>query len=83
MDDPLRQAIKLKPELVKAQIHLARALKGRGDFQQAIDVLEIAEESSTGYEDVLKKYKEDVIAQMKHSLLARVGSKGSADRDKP
>ncbi len=69
----LRQAIKLKPDLVKAQIHLARALKGKGDFQQAIEVLEVAGETSKGYEEVLRRYREDVVQQMKHTMLGKVG----------
>ncbi len=69
-----RQAIKLKPDLIKAQIHLSRALKGLGDYQGAIDVLEIAEECSSGYEEVIGGYKRDVIQQMKHSMISKAGT---------
>ena len=64
-----RAAIKLNPRSIKAQIHLARALHGRGEFQKAIDILELAEEDSKGHTEVINKYKEEVIADMKKYLL--------------
>lgn len=64
-----RQAIKLKPDFIKAFIHLAKALKELGEFQEAIDTLERAEDLSNEQAIVVKKYKMEMIEQQKKSFL--------------
>ena len=64
-----RQAIKLKPDFIKAFIHLAKALKDLGEFQEAIDTLERAEDVSNEQATVVKKYKLEMIEQQKKSFL--------------
>ena len=36
-------------------------------------MLEVAGETSKGYEEVLRRYREDVVQQMKHTMLGTVG----------
>jgi hypothetical protein len=50
---------------------LSRALKGRGEFQAAIDVLEIAEDVSSEHTEVIVEYKNEMIAAMKEHLISR------------
>ena len=69
-----KAAIKLDPESVKAKIHLARALKGLREFQKAVDVLEVAEETSQGYTEVIRDYRRAIIKEMKAEMLERVGN---------
>merc|ERR1712062_551049 len=64
-----RHALKLKPDFVKAFIHLAKALKELGEFQEAIDTLERAEDLSNEQASVVKKYKLEMIEQQKKSFL--------------
>ncbi|TRY70549.1 hypothetical protein TCAL_04477 [Tigriopus californicus] len=67
-----KEAIKLNPKSIKAQVHLAKALHGKGELQKAIDILEIAEECSKEHTDVIAKYKMDIITDMKKTLLNTV-----------
>ena len=70
-----KAAIKLKPAFIKAHVHLAKALQGRGEFQKALDILEIAEnipEKSSSWAEVLKKYRQEVVRDMKRNLLQKV-----------
>lgn len=64
-----RKAIKLKPDFIKAYIHLSKALKELGEFQEAIDTLERAEDISAEQAKIVKKYKMDMIEEQKKSLL--------------
>jgi tetratricopeptide (TPR) repeat protein len=77
-----KQAIKLKPDSVKAQIHLSRALKGRGEFQAAIDVLEIAEDISSEHTKIIRGYKQEVIADMKEHLISYDKARNIADKNR-
>ena len=70
-----KAALKLNPESVKAKIHLARALKAMGEFQKAVEVLEVAEDTSEGYTEVIRDYKNGIIKDMKAALLERAGEK--------
>lgn len=67
-----KKAIKLNPKSIKAQVHLAKALHGKGELQKAIEILEIAEEYSKEHTGVISKYKMDIIADMKEALLNTV-----------
>ena len=49
-------------------MHLARALKGRGEFQEALNVLDAAEEMSADQGRAIRVYKEEVVAAMKEHL---------------
>ena len=64
-----RKAIKLKPEFIKAYIHLSKALKELGEFQEAIDTLERAEDISAEQAKVVRKYKMDMIEEQKRSFI--------------
>lgn len=64
-----RKAIRLKPEFIKAYIHLAKALKELGEFQEAIDILERAEEMSKEQAKIVQKYKLEMIEEHKKSLI--------------
>ena len=64
-----RQAIRLKPDFIKAFIHLAKALKELGEFQEAIDTLERAEDLSNEQALVVKKYKLEMIEEQKKAFL--------------
>ena len=64
-----RKAIKLKPEFIKAYIHLSKALKELGEFQEAIDTLERAEDISEEQAKVVRKYKMDMIEEQKRSFI--------------
>ena len=64
-----RKAIKLKPEFIKAYIHLSKALKELGEFQEAIDTLERAEDISQEQAKVVRKYKMDMIEEQKRSFI--------------
>ena len=64
-----RKAIKLKPEFIKAYIHLSKALKELGEFQEAIDTLERAEDMSQEQAKIVKKYKMDMIEEQKRSFI--------------
>ena len=66
-----RQAIKLKADFIKAYIHLAKALKELGEFQEAIDILERAEDISNEQKMVVTKYKLEMIEEQKRSFLKR------------
>ena len=66
-----RQAIKLKPDFIKAYIHLAKALKELGEFQEAVDILERAEDISNEQKLVVTKYKLEMIEEQKRSFLKR------------
>ena len=70
-----RQAIKLKPDLIKAYIHLSKGLKEMGEFQEAIDTLEKAEDISEEQANVVKKYKMDMIQEQKKAFLELDGGK--------
>ena len=70
-----RQAIKLKPDLIKAYIHLSKGLKEMGEFQEAIDILEKAEDVSEEQANVVKKYKMDMIQEQKKAFLELDGGK--------
>ena len=47
---------------------MARALKGRGEFQEALNVLDAAEEMSADQGRAIRVYKEEVVAAMKEHL---------------
>ena len=47
----------IKTTLAFNQVHLARALKGRGEFQEALDVLDAAEEMSADQGRAIRVYK--------------------------
>ena len=64
-----RKAIKLKPEFIKAYIHLSRALRALGEFQEAIDILERAEDISEDQAKIVKKYKMEMINEQKRNFL--------------
>ncbi len=64
-----RKAIKLKPEFIKAYIHLSRALRDLGEFQEAIDILERAEDISEDQAKIVKKYKMEMINEQKRNFL--------------
>ena len=49
-------------------MHLARALKGRGELQEALNVLDAAEEMSADQGRAIRVYKEEVVAAMKEHL---------------
>ena len=68
-----RHALKLKPDFVKAFIHLAKALKELGAFQEAIATLERAEEFSNDEQaSVVKTYKLEILEeQTKNISLAK------------
>ena len=63
-----RQALELKPDFVKAFIHLAKALKELGEVQEAIDTLERAENVSNDEQaSVVKTYKLEILEEQKPS----------------
>lgn len=64
-----KAAIKLRADFIKAQITLARALKGKKDFQKALSILELAEDNSTGFEKVIDGYRREIIKEMKEKML--------------
>jgi tetratricopeptide (TPR) repeat protein len=64
-----RKAIKLKPDSVKGYIHLAKALKEQGEFQEAIDILERAEDIAQDQANIVKKYKMDMIEEQKRAFI--------------
>ena len=68
-----RHALKLKPDFVKAFIHLAKALKELGAFQEAIATLERAEGFSNDEQaPVVKTYKLEILEeQTKNISLAK------------
>ena len=64
-----RKAIRLKPDLIKGYIHLSKALKELGEFQEAIDTLERAEDISQEQAKIVKKYKMDMIEEQKKAFI--------------
>ena len=64
-----REAIKLKPSLIKARVHLAKALRGVGDYKQALSVLEEAESASDEAFEAIKPYKAEILADWKKFML--------------
>ena len=64
-----RQALKLKPDFVKAFIHLAKALKELGEVQEAIDTLERAEDLANDEQaSVVKTYKLEILEEQTKNL---------------
>ena len=63
------------------QVHLARALKGRGEFQEALDVLDAAEEMSADQGRAIRVYKEEVIKAMKEHMLSFSKAKQFCDKN--
>ena len=62
-------------------MHLARALKGRGEFQEALDVLDAAEEMSADQGRAIRVYKEEVIKAMKEHMLSYSKAKQFCDKN--
>ena len=62
-------------------MHLARALKGRGEFQEALDVLDAAEEMSADQGRAIRVYKEEVIKAMKEHMLSFSKAKQFCDKN--
>lgn len=62
-------------------MHLARALKGRGEFQEALDVLDVAEEMSADQGRAIRVYKEEVIKAMKEHMLSFDKAKQFCDQN--
>ena len=58
------QAIKLKPEFVKAYVHLAKALSGLGENRRAVEVLSLGETISNGQTSAISKYKEEILEKL-------------------
>ncbi len=58
-------------------MHLAKALKGSGQLQKALEVLDIAEDTAARIDDnkaeaVVKTYKNEFIKAAKEELLEKV-----------
>ena len=51
-------------------MHQARALKARGEFIEALDVLDAAQEACPGQGRTIIAYKEDVIKAMNEHMLS-------------
>ena len=62
-------------------MHLARALKGRGEFQEALNVLDVAEEMSADQGRAIRVYKEEVIKAMKEHMLSFDKAKQFCDQN--
>ena len=56
-------AIKLKPDSIKAHIHLAKALNGLGEKKAAIQVLELAEKVSNEHTNIIIQYKNEIVKE--------------------
>ena len=63
------------------KVHLARALKGRGEFQEALSVLDAAEEMSADQGRAIRVYKEEVIKAMKEHMLSFSKAKEFCDKN--
>ena len=60
-------ALKLKPDSIKAHIHLAKALDGLKEKKAAIQILELAENISNEHTNIIKQYKEEIMKEAEDS----------------
>lgn len=58
--------------MTKAYVHMSKALRGLGRYKEAVSVLEVAEEQANQYKEVIAKYKEEAIKEMKQDMLNNV-----------